>query len=83
MGLKGVGTNNARMWRNLQVLKDFKDNLTQIASDVLDTQDELATQSQEDSDGEQDGPRRHSSDYNNEGADLKAEVGSPNFSILL
>ncbi|CAK9260796.1 unnamed protein product [Sphagnum jensenii] len=62
------------MWRNLQVLKDFKDNLTQIASDVLDTQDELATQSQEDSDGEQNGPRRHSSDYNNEGADLKAEV---------
>ncbi|CAM6051160.1 unnamed protein product [Sphagnum compactum] len=62
------------MWRNLQVLKDFKDNLTQIASDVLDTQDELATQSQEDSDGEQYGPRRHSSDYNNEGADLKAEV---------
>ncbi len=65
------------------MLKDFKDNLTQIASDVLDTQDELATQSQEDSDGEQNGPRRHSSDYNNEGADLKAEVGNPNFSILL
>jgi hypothetical protein len=71
------------MWRNLQVLKDFKDNLTQIASDVLDTQDELATQSQEDSDGEQYGPQLHSSDYNNEGADLKAEVGNPNFSILL